>query len=220
MTDLPQLEGPALTPLGDIKPEKLVIMCHGIGANGQDLIGLAVNWHQDLPNVAFFSPDAPQPYPGMPGGYQWWDLRGFTPAEQEEGLRYAAPILNQFIDEKLAETGLTEADTALVGFSQGTMLSLFVGLQRERQLAGIVGYSGALAGADLLAPNIKSRPPVLMIHGDMDQMIPPMMMQAAARFLAEHDVRVQTHISQGMGHGVAADGINFGRDFLNQVFAV
>jgi phospholipase/carboxylesterase len=220
MSSFPALYGPALPRMGNLPPEKLVIFCHGYGANGQDLIGLALNWQQDLPTVSFFSPDAPQKSPGMPGGFQWWDLGGFSPAEQEAGVNQAAPILNMFIDQTLDKAGLTEADLALVGFSQGTMLSLFVGLQRARPLAAIIGYSGAVAAPDLLASSIQSRPPVLLVHGDMDHMIPPTAMTASERFLKQNDVDVRTHISKGMGHGIAPDGIDLGRDFLLEAFGL
>jgi phospholipase/carboxylesterase len=202
------------------KPEKLVIFCHGYGANGQDLIGLALNWQQDLPTVAFFSPDAPQKSPGMPGGFQWWDLGGFSTEEQERGVTQAAPILNSFIDQQLDQAGLNEEDLALVGFSQGTMLSLYVGLQRQRPLACILGYSGAVAAPELLAQNIQAKPPVLLIHGDMDHMIPPTAMTASERFLKENGIVVQTHLSKGVGHGIAPDGIDLGRDFLMNHFGI
>ena len=218
MSSFPALYGPALPRLGNQPPEKIVIFCHGYGANGQDLIGLALNWQQDMPTISYFSPDAPFKSPGMPGGFQWWDIAGFSEAEQEAGVTMAGPILNTFIDQTLDDAGLQEEDLALVGFSQGTMLSLFVGLQRARPLAGIVGYSGAVAAPELLSRSIQSRPPVLLVHGDVDHMIPPTAMTASERFLKQNDVDVQTHLSQGMGHGIAPDGINLGRDFLMKVF--
>ena len=220
MSSFPALYGPSLPRLGNVPPEKLVIFCHGYGANGQDLIGLGLNWQQDMPTVSFFSPDAPQKTPGMPGSFQWWDIGGFSQEEQERGVTQAAPILDLFIDQQLEAAGLTEADLALVGFSQGTMLSLFVGLQRPHALAAIVGYSGAVAAPELLAQNIATRPPVLLVHGDIDHMIPPTALTASERFLRENDINVQTHLSQGMGHGIAPDGVNLGRDFLQQAFGM
>jgi phospholipase/carboxylesterase len=220
MSSFPALYGPSLPRLGDLAPEKIVIFCHGYGANGQDLIGLALNWQQDLPKVTFFSPDAPQKTPGMPGSFQWWDIGGFSQEEQERGVTQAAPILDAFIDQTLDKAGLTEADLALVGFSQGTMLSLFVGLQRARPLAAIVGYSGAVAAPDLLAQRITTRPPVLLVHGDIDHMIPPTAMTASERFLKENQIDVTTHLSRGMGHGIAPDGIDLGSQFLQRAFGV
>ena len=218
MSSFPALYGPSLPRMDGQKPEKLVIFCHGYGANGQDLLGVGLNWQLEMPTVAYFSPDAPHKSPGMPGGRQWWDIAGFSMEEQERGVTAAAPILNMFIDQTLEEAGLDESDLALVGFSQGTMLSLFVGLQRQTQLACIIGYSGAVAAPDLLAANIKTRPPVLLVHGDMDHMIPPTAMTASERFLTQNGVDVQTHLSRGMGHGIGPDGLDLGRDFLSANF--
>ncbi len=220
MSSFPALYGPSLERLGDLPPEKLVILCHGYGANGQDLIGLAINWQQDMPTTSFFSPDAPQKTPGMPGCFQWWAIKSFSQEEQEEGVTRAAPIMNMYIDQKLEEAGLTEEDLVLIGFSQGTMLSLFVGLQRERPLAGIIGYSGAVAAPELLAKNIRSKPPVLLMHGSMDNMIPPTAMTASARFLREQGIEVETHLSEGMGHGIGPDSIQLGGNFLKKAFAI
>ena len=217
MTDLPTLDGPVLPPFAGGAPEKLVILCHGYGANGQDLIGLALSWREAFPNTAFFSPNAPEPVPGMAGGYQWWGIGSFSAQEREEGVARAAPVLNAFITQTLSDAGLTEADLALVGFSQGTMMALHVGLSRPNKVAGILGYSGAIASADLLAPLIAHKPPIQLVHGDMDQMIPPGAMDSAATFLRGEGLEVATHVSRGVGHGIAADGIEIGTTFLQQV---
>lgn len=213
-TTLPVLTGPATSPVAGGAPEKLVIFCHGYGANGQDLIGLAMAWREDMPSTAFYSPDAPEPSPGMPGGRQWWAIRSFSPEEQEQGVGRAAPIFDKFIDAVMLENGLTEADTAVVGFSQGTMVALYAGLRRQRQLAAIVGYSGAVAAPAVLAGTIKSRPPVLLVHGEIDHMIPPVAMTSSERFLRDNGVNVQTHLSKGVGHGIGPDGVALGKKFL------
>ena len=217
MTALPKLDGPALPPFAGGAPQKIVILCHGYGANGQDLAGLAIGWREPFPHTAFFSPNAPEPVPGMPGGYQWWGISSFSPQEREEGVAQAAPILDGFITETLDNAGLTEADLALVGFSQGTMMALHVGLSRPHKVAGILGYSGAIASADLLAPQITHKPPIQLVHGDMDQMIPPGAMDSAATFLRSEGLDVATHVSRGVGHGIAPDGIDIGTTFLQQV---
>lgn len=221
MSDLPKLSGPALPPFAGGRPRKIVVLCHGFGASGQDLNGLALGWRMGFPHTAFYSPDGPDRVPGMEDGfqigYQWWPIRNFSAAESEAGLTYAAPILNHFLDRLLEKAGLTEADMALLGFSQGTMLALHVGLTRERAVAGIIGYSGAIAAPKLLEPLICSRPPVQLVHGDLDTMIPPMAMDSAANFLRRNHVPVETHLSAHVGHGIGPDGVDLGEAFLSRV---
>jgi len=221
MSDLPKLSGPALPPFAGGRPRKIVVLCHGFGASGQDLNGLALGWRMAFPHTAFHSPDGPDRVPGMEDGfqigYQWWPIRNFSAAESEAGLTYAAPILNAFLDRILDHAGLTEADLALLGFSQGTMLALHVGLTRERPVAGIIGYSGAIAAPKLLEPLIRSRPPVQLVHGDLDTMIPPMAMDSAANFLRRNHVPVETHLSAHVGHGIGPDGVDLGEAFLSRV---
>src|SRR5437868_8486420 len=145
------LTGPSRPPLSGGAPRRLVILLHGLGADGNDLIGLQQYWGRLVPEAEFLSPNAPFPCDMAPYGYQWFSVQDRTPAAVLAGVRAAAPLLDAFIDDELAKRGLSEAETALVGFSQGTMMSLFVGLRRERPLAGILGYSGRLIAADLLA---------------------------------------------------------------------
>ena len=166
MSDLPSLRGPILEPASGSTPKQLVILCHGVGSDGQDLIDLARYYQKVLPDAKFISPDAPFAYDMAPSGYQWFSLQDMSPGAHLAGAQQAAPILDDFIDAQLAGNGLTESELALVGFSQGTMMCLYVGLRRELQIVGIIGYSGALVGEELLAAEIKSRPPVLLVHGD------------------------------------------------------
>ncbi|HET7593957.1 MAG TPA: phospholipase, partial [Stellaceae bacterium] len=163
MALLPSLSGPVRKPASGGKPRQLVVLLHGVGADGNDLIGLAPYWAPALPNAEFVSPDAPFPCDMAPYGRQWFSLQDRSPAAILGGVRAAAPILDAFLDEALAARGLEPSQLALVGFSQGTMMSLYVGPRREKALAGIVGYSGALIGADTLAQETRSRPPVLLV---------------------------------------------------------
>lgn len=211
-----ELSGPVVPPASGGKPSQLVILCHGYGANGQDLIGLAGPWREFLPDAAFVAPDAPEGVPGFPGGYQWWGIGSFSEEEREQGVTSAAPGLDAFIDKWLTDTGLNESQLALVGFSQGTMMALHVGLQRANSLACIVGFSGAVAAPNLLAGSIKSRPPTLLVHGDSDEMIPPTALDEAANFLRDQRIEVKTHMSQGVGHGIGPDGVRLGAEFLVQ----
>ncbi len=219
MSDLPQLTGPSSGPVGGGTPRQLVLLLHGLGADGNDLIGLAPYFTRVLPDAKFVSPNAPFPCDMAPMGYQWFSLQERTEEEILNGARMARPILDRFIDEQMAAYGLGPADTALVGFSQGTMMSLFAGLRRDRPVAGILGYSGRLVGADILADEITVRPPVTLINGDQDELIPASVQPAAVNALKDAGVEVDGHIRPGLGHSIDPVGIELGCEFLARVFA-
>ena len=147
----PALSGPSRPPASGGRPSRLVILLHGLGADGNDLIGLAPYWVPLLPTAEFLSPNAPFPCDMAPYGYQWFSAQDRSPTAVLAGVRSAAPLLQAFIDDALAERGLDDADLALVGFSQGTMMSLFVGLRRAKPVAGIVGFSCRLLAPEVLA---------------------------------------------------------------------
>lgn len=214
----PQLNGPRL-PAASGKADRLVILCHGYGADGNDLIGLGRHWQRLLPTAAFVSPHAPERCAMSPTGYQWFGLTRMQPDEMLRGVERAAPVLNAFIDAELARLGLDGSRLALVGFSQGTMMSLHVGLRRTVSPAAIVGFSGALPGPERLPAEIVSRPPVLLVHGDADEMIPVQALQAAANGLGAAGVTVRWHVSRGIGHGIAPDGLELAGRFLADAFA-
>jgi phospholipase/carboxylesterase len=214
MATLPSLDGPRVAPLSGTA-RSLVILAHGYGSNGEDLIGLVPHWREALPDTAFVSPNAPEICPGAPGGYQWWGFGGG--GDRSAGVRIAAPILDGFIDAELARHGLTEDRLALVGFSQGTMLSLYVAPRRERQIAGVVGLSGALIGADDDA--LKTRPPVLLVHGDEDPMVPVDSFHKAREALERQGFELTSHVSPGLGHGVDLAGVTLSKRFLSRVLA-
>jgi phospholipase/carboxylesterase len=213
-----QLNGPRL-PAASGKADRLVIFCHGYGADGNDLIGLGRHWQRQLPTTAFVSPNAPERCAGSPMGYQWFPITRLAPDEMLRGVERAAPILNAFIDAELARLGIDESRLALVGFSQGTMMSLQVGLRRAISPAGIVGFSGALPGPEKLPGEIVSRPPVLLVHGDADDMIPVQALHIAANGLGAAGVSVRWHVSRGVGHGIAPDGLELAGHFLADAFA-
>ncbi|HZU91229.1 MAG TPA: dienelactone hydrolase family protein, partial [Stellaceae bacterium] len=173
------LSGPSFGPAAGGKPRRLVLLLHGLGADGNDLIGLAPYWAPLLPDAEFLSPNAPFPCDFAPYGYQWYSVQDRSPEMQLAGVRAAAPILDAFIDETLAARGLKAQELTLVGFSQGTVMSLFVGLRRPQPVAGILGFSGRLVAPELLAAELRSRPPVLLVHGTEDPMIPHAEMAAA-----------------------------------------
>lgn len=214
MSDVIPLHGLMAPPASGRAPQSMVILLHGYGSNGADLMGLVPYWRDALPDTVFLGPDAPQPCPGAPGGYQWWSLTDLRPESRAAGARQAAPTLDAFLDAQLAAHGLTADRLALVGFSQGTMLALHVGPRRAERLAGIVGYSGMLADPAAPPAELASKPPVLLVHGDADPMVPIAAFHQADAVLRAQGFDLQTHVSPGLGHSIDEPGLQLGRDFL------
>ena len=217
-----ELDGPRLSPRSGTA-RQLVIFLHGYGADGNDLIEIGRAWQPLLPQAAFVSPHAPEPCGQAPVGRQWFALTFRDPNERWVGVNTAAPALDRFIDAELARHRLPPQALALVGFSQGTMMALHVGLRRAAAPAAIVGYSGLLivppqGSPDSLAAEIKSRPPVLLVHGDQDDLIPAEALFQTTQELAELGVPVEWHISAGVGHGIDPEGLRHGGEFLARNF--
>jgi phospholipase/carboxylesterase len=218
------LDGPRLSPRSG-PARQLVVFLHGYGADGNDLIELGRAWQPLLPQAAFVSPHAPEPCGGAPMGRQWFALTFRDPNERWVGVNKAAPVLERFIDAELARHGLPPSALALVGFSQGTMMALHVGLRRAAPPAAIVGYSGLLVlppdgNPESFAAEIRSRPPVLLVHGEQDDLIPAQALLQAAQGLAALGVPAQWHLSAGVGHGIDPEGLRHGGEFLARAFAV
>jgi phospholipase/carboxylesterase len=213
------LDGPRL-PARSGKAKQLVVFLHGYGADGNDLIGIGSQWSQLLPDAAFASPHAPQPCGMSPMGRQWFALTFRDPNERWRGVNEARPALDAFLDAEMARHGVDESKLALVGFSQGTMLSLHVGLRRRTAPACIVGYSGVLVGEEHLRTELTVKPPVLLVHGDQDDVIPPQALFHSAQGLSAADVPVEWHMSQGIGHGIDPDGLMHGVSFIAKAFGV
>src|SRR5947199_5272429 len=216
---LGQLTGPSRPPVAGGPPKRLVILLHGLGADGNDLIGLHQYWGRLVPEAEFISPNAPFPCDGAPYGYQWFSVRDRTPAAMLAGVRAAATALDAYIGEELQKRGLDEKDATLVGFSQGTMMSLYVGLRRERPLAGILGYSGRLIAPDLLAGELRSRPPVLLVHGTEDPLVPFQSLAAAETALKTAGVPVETLACVGTEHSIDPEGLQQGGHFLREALS-
>ncbi|GAB4537810.1 MAG: alpha/beta fold hydrolase [Parvularculaceae bacterium] len=213
------LKGPRIEPDG--KPTGLVIFCHGYGSNGDDLIGVGRMWRELLPGAVFVSPNAPEPVPGYPGGYQWFALDSVDrdPSALFWGAREAASLLDAFINAELDRYGLEDDRLALVGFSQGTMMALHVGLRRMEACAGILGYSGLLPDDGRLEQAITAKPPVFLIHGAADDRIPAQASEVAAQTLEKLGVPTRLHISPGVPHSIGQDGLELGGRFLAEVLA-
>ncbi|MGH6865702.1 MAG: alpha/beta hydrolase [Methyloceanibacter sp.] len=212
------LDGPRLAPAAGGAPRRLVVFLHGYGANGNDLIGLGREWARELPHAAFVSPHAGDPCGMSPMGRQWFDLSLGDMTLISNGVKRAAPALNAFLDEELKRHNIPGQALALVGFSQGTMMALAVGLGRKPAPAAIVGYSGALAAVESF-PSPGQSPAILLAHGDMDEVIPVDAMLIARDQLAQAGLPVEWHIAQGIGHGIDTEGLRLGGAFLRQAFA-
>ncbi|PJI39085.1 dienelactone hydrolase family protein [Ferrovibrio sp.] len=230
------IDGPRLEAASGVA-RKLVVLIHGYGADGNDLIELGAQWRNLLPDAAFVAPHAPGRIPGFPpgmmGGRQWFALDAYDPnllrrdphqtaavyATMQKAAEQAAPALEQFITAELERHKLAPVDLALVGFSQGTMMALHVGLRRDPGPAGILGYSGALLGGEELKQQIRSRPPILLIHGDADEVVPIEAMHAALNMLNQADCTARFHVSRGLGHGIDGQGLSLGGAFLAECFA-
>ena len=212
------LDGPRIAPRSG-NARQLVVFLHGYGADGNDLIEIGRAWQNLLPDAAFVSPHAPRPCGQAPVGREWFPLTFRDPDERWNGVNAAAPVLNAFLDAELQRAKLAPSALALVGFSQGTMMALHVGLRRAVAPAAIVGYSGMLVVPENVEPEkfaaeIIARPPVLLLHGDQDQLIPAQALMHAAQGLASLEVPVEWHISPGLGHGIDQEGLRQGGEFL------
>lgn len=210
----PTLSGPSAPPVSNGEARQLVVLLHGVGADGNDLIGLAPYFAEALPDAAFVAPDAPFAFDMAPFGRQWFSLADLRPEAVAAGVRRAAPMLDAFIDAELKRRGLADEQLALLGFSQGGMMALHVALRRPRACAAVLGYSGLLAAPESLGAEIRSRPPVLLVHGDADEVVPVRNLPAAAAALTAAGVGVETVRRPGLGHGIDAEGIARGAAFL------
>ena len=213
-----ELDGPRIEPRSGTA-RQLVVFLHGYGADGNDLIEIGRAWAALLPDAAFVSPHAPRPCGQAPVGREWFPLTFRDPNERWIGVNAAAPALDAFLDAELQQRNLAPSALALVGFSQGTMLALHVGLRRAGAPAAIVGFSGMLVvpetvDPDTFAGEIRSKPSVLLVHGDADDLIPVQAIFHAAQGLAALEVPVQWHISPGIGHGIDQEGLRQGAEFI------
>ncbi len=220
MRDTLELSGPTQKPLSGGRPKQLVVLLHGYGSDGNDLIGLAPHWAPLIPDAEFVAPHAPYPCEMAPFGHQWFSLSDDSPAARLAGVRATATLLDGFLDGALKARGLNDSQMALVGFSQGTMMSLFVALRRAVAPAAVVGYSGALIGPEELAEEIRSRPPVLLVHGDADPVVPHSELAWAQKTLSELGVPVTVETRPRLTHSIDERGLMLGGRFLAKAFSL
>lgn len=209
------LDGPRLNPASG-RARALVVFLHGYGADGNDLIDLGRSWQEILPDAAFVSPHAPEPCGMSPMGRQWWELTFRDPNERWRGVNQVQADVDAFLDAELARHGLTPDRLALVGFSQGAMTALHVGLRRRVMPAAIVAYSGHLIGGEHLKEQASGKPPILIVHGDQDNVVPVDALFDSLASLGKAEIPCQWHLSMGIAHGIDPDGLRHGGQFIAQ----
>ncbi len=216
-----ELSGPVIEPeSGNIK--RMVVMLHGVGSNGDDLACLAPIFARTMPDTLFFAPNGIEAYDMAPPdfqGYQWFSLASRSPYDMLQGAANAASILNPALDELLQRFHLRDDQVALLGFSQGTMTSLYAALHRAKPLAGVVGFSGALIGADVHPHAYTAKPPICLIHGEEDMVVPFSALAHAESTLKKSSVPVEAHARPLLGHTIDAEGIEIARAFLWRVLS-
>lgn len=210
------LSGPEIHPKEPFQAENMVILLHGLGSNGDDLISLADHWKHFMPNTVFLSPNAPFPCDMAPVGYQWFSLQSHDFAFVRSGVETAAPYLETYIQAKLKEFNLTDDKLAIVGFSQGTMMSLFHMPRREKSCAAILGYSGATIDDASLMKEAKHKPPVFLVHGMQDDVVPFQALEGTKSCLETCGFEVETLARPNLGHSIDLDGLELGGRFLVQ----
>lgn len=213
------LEALRRPPASGAAPKQLVVFVHGYGANGADLMGLADVLAHALPEAAFVAPDAPDAVPGVPLGRQWFPISALDMQEMARGARAAAPAFNAFLDAELERLGLPDSALALVGFSQGTMLSLHAGLRRKTPSAVIIGFSGALPDVAALPAEIACRPPIFLAHGEADTVVPVQATHIAAQALAGLGLSVAVHLTPDLPHSIGPEGLQIAAAILRDAFA-
>ena len=224
------LDGPRLAPRSGA-PRQLVVLLHGYGADGRDLIEIGRQWQKLLPRAAFVAPHAPERMPMSPMGRQWFSLETRSMAERWKGATKAWPALDAFLDAELSHQGVEPSRLALVGFSQGTMMALHAGLRRAVAPAAILGYSGLLvldpdklkAGKEAAAADLeeetRAKPPILLVHGEADDVIPVTALFDSTEMLAQAGIPCEWHLSLGVGHGIDNEGLRQGGEFVAASFA-
>lgn len=210
------LDTVAVSPLSNNKPKHAIVLCHGYGGDGKDISSLAINWQRFLPDAIFLSPNAPEICADNPNGYQWFDLRSNDEKLILEKSLIAEEKLNKFLDQIMDNFNLIPNNLALVGFSQGCMISIQVALKKKYKINSLIGYSGKIINTEHLSKNINSKPSIFLMHGDSDEIVLPSYLLEAKEYLKKHEVKIKTKIFKDCEHRIPVEGISLGLEFLKK----
>ena len=203
-------------PLSKNKPQQAIVLCHGYGGDGKDISMLAIGWQRFLPNAIFLCPDAPERCAINPKGYQWFDLESEKESIIFEKSLVAEETLSKFLDQILDDFQLEAINLALVGFSQGCMMSIQVGLKKKEQINSLVGYSGKIINQTHLSKNINSKPKIFLMHGANDSIVPPMHLLESKEYLLKHKIKIKTKLFNNCEHRIPVEGSSLGLEFLKK----
>lgn len=210
------LEAISISPFSKNKPQQVIVLCHGYGGDGKDISTLAINWQRFLPEAIFLCPNAPEICAVNPQGYQWFDLS----SDKEELILEKSLIveekLNTFIDQILNNFQLEPNNLALVGFSQGCMMSIQIALKKKKQISCLIGYSGKVINQKHLSDNIHSKPKIFLMHGINDTLVPPTYLLEAKEYLVKHGLKIKTKMFKDCEHRIPVEGVSLGLGFLKK----
>ena len=210
------LEATSIAPLSKNKPQQVIVLCHGYGGDGKDISTLAINWQRFLPEAIFLCPNAPEICAVNPQGYQWFDLSSDKEELILEKSLIAEEKLNTFIDQILNDFQLEPNNLALVGFSQGCMMSIQIALKKKKQISCLIGYSGKVINQKHLSDNIHSKPKIFLMHGANDTLVPPTHLLEAKEYLVKHGLKIKTKIFKDCEHRIPVEGVSLGLGFLKK----
>jgi phospholipase/carboxylesterase len=205
-----------LEPLIKGKAKNAVILCHGYGGDGKDISILASYWRAHLPDTIFICPDAPEKCAASPTGFQWFDLVDQTPEQILSKSLVAENKLNKLIDEVKEKNKLLANQIVIGGFSQGCMISLQTGIKRKDTINSIIGYSGRIIDKEHLEKNIVSKPNIILMHGDIDQIVPVDSLLEAKDFFTKNDYKIESKIFNNCEHRIPAEGSSLGLQFIKK----
>ena len=210
------LEATIIEPISKEKPKQAIILCHGYGGDGKDISSLAINWQRFLPEAIFLCPNAPEICSINPSGFQWFDLSTENEDDILEKSLKAEKKLNLFIDEVLNTLQLEPKNLALVGFSQGCMISIQVALKNKKQINCVIGYSGKILNKRHLSENIQSKPKFLLMHGDNDAIVSPTHLLEAKEYFTKHAIKIKIKLFKNCEHRISVEGSSLGLGFLRK----
>ena len=210
------LDVTTVLPLSKNKPRHVIVLCHGYGGDGKDISSLAINWQRFLPNTIFLCPNAPEICKDNPQGYQWFDLSSDKEELILEKSLLAEEKLNKFIDQVSDSLQLESKNLAIVGFSQGCMISIQVVLKKKQQIGCLIGYSGKIINKEYLSKNINSKPKIFLLHGENDTIVPPTHLLEAKEYLKNNGINIKTKIFKNCEHKIPVEGVSLGLAFLKK----